>query len=279
MATNANNEVVGAAHEEEAEGQQLHPPFLLEPHQQKLLLQLQQEADRSGFDNYEDDDMTAFGRKNLLGVEIPPDFVVPDGFLRISNRAFYGQAITSITFPTSVTSIGHSAFYSIFLESIAFGSGLTSIERWAFAQELRDSQFTSLTHVDIPKGVTLGQDAFCASGLVSVSVPVSLANIPDQAFGYCTSLVDINVSANTTIHPDAFIFCDALQALASDCNMHINTYVQRVSILRAAACSAFYHFLLCERAASLLNGNADVLLHVAGFLFVVPPPPPVHDQV
>jgi len=83
------------------------------------------------------------------------------------------------------------------------------------------------------------------------------------------------VSVNTDIDDNAFEGCDALEALAAPYDMDVKTYLLiQLPLLR----SAFYHFLFCENDKSLLSGNEDVMRVIAGFLFVVPTPPPVADD-
>ena len=79
--------------------------------------------------------------------------------------------LTSISIPSSVTSIGNSAFYNC--------SRLTSLE--------------------IPNSVTnIGNAAFSAcSSLTSVEIPNSVTRIGNSAFEYCTNLCYIICKANT----------------------------------------------------------------------------------
>ena len=86
----------------------------------------------------------------------------------IGNYAFQGAEITSVTIPTSVTSIGDYAFAadsssSATLESLTFDSGskLKTIGAYAF-------QYTKLTAVSIPPTVTqIGNNAFPSGVAIS----------------------------------------------------------------------------------------------------------------
>ena len=78
---------------------------------------------------------------------------------------------TSITIPSSVTSIGSYAFYNC----------------------------SSLTSITIPSSVTsIGSYAFYnCSSLTSITIPNSVTSIGRDAFGYCSNLKTINCEAES----------------------------------------------------------------------------------
>ena len=107
--------------------------------------------------------VTAGDVKYAGEIVIPESIVVNEETYTVKEiqpRAFFGcSGLTSVTIPSSVTSIGFAAFNSC--------SGLTS--------------------VTIPSSVTnIGDGAFnSCSGLTSVTIPNSVTSIGYSAFSYC----------------------------------------------------------------------------------------------
>lgn len=98
------------------------------------------------------------------------EVVLPPKLQTIGANAFLGSALTSISFPSTLTSIGNNAFNSC----------------------------EQLTTVTIPEGVTsLGEGAFdyCTS-LKSVTLPNSLQTIGKAAFSFCTSLTEAKLGTS-----------------------------------------------------------------------------------
>lgn len=115
--------------------------------------------------------------------------VLPDSVTRIGNNAFFGcTRLANVTIPESVTSIGHSAFAGCkALTDVKLPESVSSIGYFAF------DGCESLMSVVIPKAVTdISKWAFisCCS-LESVFIPESVTVIGDNAFSYCKSLVSI----------------------------------------------------------------------------------------
>jgi hypothetical protein len=109
----------------------------------------------------------------------------------LGDGAFSGSGLTSITIPSSVTSIGEGAFGSCI----------------------------GLTNVAIPGSVTsLADEVFRAcSGLTSITIPSSVTNIGDWAFWGCSGLTSLAIpSGVTSIGRFAFDGCRGLTSFRVD---------------------------------------------------------------
>lgn len=134
------------------------------------------------------------------------ELVITEGTKGIACMAFYGcSSLTSVTIPSSVTSIGSSAFsYSTGLTSITIPTGVTSISDNTF---FGCSGLTSLT---IPNSVTsIEMDAFAnCIGLTSITIPNSVTSIGMGAFQNCSNLTSITIpNSVTSIELGAFSSC------------------------------------------------------------------------
>jgi hypothetical protein len=111
-----------------------------------------------------------------------------DGVTSIGINAFTSIKITSLTIPSSVTSIGEYAFSSCTsLASITIPDSVTSIGEYAF------SSCTSLASIIIPDSVTRIEyyTFYSCSSLTSITIPDSVTRIENYAFANCSSLTDI----------------------------------------------------------------------------------------
>ena len=132
---------------------------------------------------------------------------------KLGDYAFLGcSGLTSLTIPSSVTSIGSYAFWGCSgLTSLTILSGVTEIGRGTF---YGCSGLTSLT---IPSGVTsIGNDAFVGcSGLTSLTIPSSVTSIGGGTFYGCSGLTCLTIpSGVTSIGNYAFEGCSGLTSLA-----------------------------------------------------------------
>ena len=134
---------------------------------------------------------------------------------------FYDSGITSVTFPSSLTSIGEFAFYNCsgLTGELNLGgcTSLTSIGDFAFAH------CSGLTSVDL-SGCTnltsIGSNTFYeCSGLTSVDLNEcsSLTSIRSYAFYKCSGLTSVDLSGCTnltSIGSYAFIYCRGLTSIS-----------------------------------------------------------------
>lgn len=124
------------------------------------------------------------------------DVVVPDGVIKIGERAFAGiSAITSITFPDTITEIEDYAFVDCTgLEEIALPANLERIGGVVF------SGCSNLRYVWIPKTLTectaesVGFSPFqYTSDDLTVEFEDGLTTIPSKLFGSVTGLHEIEI--------------------------------------------------------------------------------------
>jgi len=116
---------------------------------------------------------------------------------RIGDRAFASKQLTSVTIPSSITSIEASAFENNQLTSVAIPSSVTTIGSNAFASN-------QLTSVTIPSGVTSIENwAFANNQLTSVTIPYGVTSIRFWAFAN-NQLTRIDIGANVSMQVNSF---------------------------------------------------------------------------
>lgn len=160
---------------------------------------------------------------------------VAEGTVSIADNALCGTKVTNITLPKSLEYIGKEAFKDSLLKSVTIASGVKVIDDRAFEN-------TAVTSVkfDGKSLEKLGSAAFkgCAK-LKKIILPVSVKEIPTDAFANCktlafaeakgvekigkyafsgcSSLKSFNIPANVeTVDPASFLGCENLTEISVD---------------------------------------------------------------
>ncbi len=138
--------------------------------------------------------------------------ILNTGLVTIKPNAFYGNALTSVSLPSTVAGIiGQNAFSGNFIiGSISIPSGVTTIDDGAFGPQFNESTagITSLTFSGTSL-TTIGANAFRSSRIASLAFPSSLTLIENSAFegsgvGGTDTLTSISFASAITIQDKAF---------------------------------------------------------------------------
>ena len=130
-----------------------------------------------------------FSRSDLTSITIPSSVT------SLGNYCFeWCSGLKSITIPSSVTSIGDNCFYRSDLTSITIPSSVTSLGDYCFYE------CCGLTSITIPSSVTsLGYGCFeGCSGLTSITIPSSVTSLSDYCFYECDGLTSITIPSSVT---------------------------------------------------------------------------------
>jgi hypothetical protein len=159
---------------------------------------------------------------------------IPQYVTRIGTYAFASSGLTSISIPSSVSTIDTNAFLmcsSLSSINLPTNSNFTSINNDTF------NECSSLRSITIPSYVTrIGTYAFVSSGLTSISIPSSVSTIDTNAFQGCSGLTSITLPTNinfTTINDWVFQNCISLASITIPSNVAsigINTFYNCTSL-------------------------------------------------
>ena len=180
------------------------------------------------------------GNSVFKGCSVLTSVTIPSSVTSIGIRAFEGcSGLTSLLIPSSVTSIDPSAFKGC--------SGLTSLIIPSSVTEIGKSVFegcSGLTSLTIPSSVTeIGESAFKGcSGLTSLIIPSSVTSIGSYVFENCSGLTSITIPSSVTeIGGAAFKGCSSLINLYYKIDDEIETYLRYGHLYINVKCGIEYY--------------------------------------
>lgn len=212
----------------------------------------------------EEDLNAAFG--NIKTYKSFDEFQFFTGIKQLAKSMFEGWNLTSITLPSSLSSIPEFAFKGCAkLESIIIPDGVLGIYEGAF------QDCSSLRTITISESIsTISKNAFnCCSSLTSITIPSSIRTIGYLAFGYCSNLTSLTIiGGEPRIEEKAFTGCNALktvslsgsigrEAFAGCTNLIEVSFSDKVTEIKQFAfkdCSSLASIILPERLESIGYG-------------------------
>ena len=148
----------------------------------------------------------------LASVNLPDAEIIGDNMFRECSH------LTSVNAPSLIT-IGNAAFVETGITSITLPSSVTSIGEYAF------SYCENLSTIKLAEGSQLesiGIYAFANTAISSISIPTGVTVIPERAFSNCDQLVSMEIPASvTSIGMYAFSSSDALKTITFGCGIQL----------------------------------------------------------
>ena len=178
--------------------------------------------------------VTSLGN-SFYGCSSLTSITIPSSVTSLDRLCFSGcSSLTSINIPSSVTSLGRSCFSGCSsLTSITIPSSVISLGEYCF------DSCSGLTSVSIPSSVTsLGECCFYGcSRLSSVTIPSSVTSLGRSCFSACTGLTSITIpSSVTSLGSSCFALCRKLETVyfkGKYCNSsYTDLYIPTTSIIK-----------------------------------------------
>lgn len=178
--------------------------------------------------------VTSLGN-SFYGCSSLTSITIPSSVTSLGRLCFSGcSSLTSINIPSSVTSLGRSCFGGCSsLTSITIPSSVISLGEYCF------DSCSGLTSVSIPSSVTsLGECCFYGcSSLTSVTIPSSVTSLGKLCFSACTGLTSITIpSSVTSLGSSCFALCRKLETVyfkGEYCNSsYTDLYIPTTSIIK-----------------------------------------------
>lgn len=143
--------------------------------------------------------------------EPTPPLVLPEGLISVGECCFLDCGLTSLTLPSTLTTVPNSAFGgNPELTTVNFSRGLVSIEEGGFGN-------TGIKSLNLPASLkTIGNIAFTLVKITELTLPGNVTTIGAKAFYDCPNLAKVNLPASvTSIGAQAFDECREIKFVAS----------------------------------------------------------------
>lgn len=151
---------------------------------------------------------------SLEYIEVTGDYNIPQKSFYLSNPKNYN--IKEVVISGNPNQVGSYIFgYATGLESLTLPYLGENINDEGGITRYFDAIPSSLTHVTILSGETLGSNAFYqCSNITTINLPETLTTIKEEAFYFCTALANIVIPSSVeTIESNAFFHCDGLTSM------------------------------------------------------------------
>jgi len=187
---------------------------------------------------------------------------IPSSVTSIGIYAFRETGLTSFNIPNTVTSIGEGAFSTCnSLTSVTIPNTLTIISSYMFGF------CKKLTSVTIPGSVTIIDDhAFICTGLTSVVIPNAVTSIGEYAFSECSDLNSVTFGNSVeSIGSFAFYECAALTSMdipnsvtsIGDTAFQRCTGLTSLTIGKSLASIGHGAFYICSKSLTSISVDPD----------------------
>jgi hypothetical protein len=168
----------------------------------------------------------AFSENKLKGT-----LTLPSTLLTIEDLAFQNISPTTnkielIEFGNQLTSIGGWAFYKNAITSLSIPSSVTTIGNYAFSDQqdsLNNKTLTSLIFEPRTTPLTISRSAFEYNGITSLSIPAS-TTVGDNSFRYSSAISSVTIGDNSTIGGYSFFNNGNISSLTIGDNVNFNGY-------------------------------------------------------
>lgn len=195
-------------------------------------------------------DMIKIGMINKINIEHSGKYIVT----ALKDQSFSNKNITSVVFPSNITTIGNNAFANNKLTSVTIPDTVTSLGGGAFKNN-------NLSSVTIPKTITsIGGSTFQNNKLSNVVIPNNITSIGNSAFEN-NKLNNVTFSQNlTSIGLSAFRVNNITNLVISDSVRTIGTQAFSNNPLKTIVFGESSQISTIGNAAFYLNNpNAPTL--------------------